>query len=60
MKNSVLPSVGLQGALAYQGPLSEPCGARIDAKSKRNLMVQCTGVIPDPRGGNPWYAFIEI
>jgi hypothetical protein len=30
-------------------PLSEPCGARIAAKSKRNLLFQCTGVIPDPK-----------
>ena len=28
-------------------PLSEPLGARIDAKSKRNLLFQCAGVVPD-------------
>jgi hypothetical protein len=43
--------VRLQGALAYRGPLSEPCEARINAKSKRNLLFQCTGVVrPRPEG----------
>jgi hypothetical protein len=29
--------------------LSEPCGAGIDAKSKRNLLFQCTEVFLDPK-----------
>jgi hypothetical protein len=28
-------------------PLSEPHGVGNDAKSRRNLLFQCTGVIPD-------------
>jgi hypothetical protein len=47
----VPPIVRLWGALAYQDPLSEPCGARTDAKSKRNLLFQCTAVVPDPKEG---------
>jgi hypothetical protein len=43
------PPVGLWGALVYRDPLSEPRGAGIDAKSKRNLLFQCTGVVPDPK-----------
>ena len=39
--------VRLQGALAHWELPSEPLGARINAKSKRNLLFQCTGVIPD-------------
>ena len=38
-------SVRLQGALSYWDPLSESLGAKIYAKSKRNLLFQCTGVI---------------
>jgi hypothetical protein len=41
--------VRLQGALAHREHLSEPLGAKIDAKSKRNLLFQCTGVIPDEK-----------
>ena len=43
----VLTVVRLQGALAHWELPSEPLGARINAKSKRNLLFQCTGVIPD-------------
>jgi hypothetical protein len=39
--------VRLQGALAHWEHPSVPLGAKIDAKSKRNLLFQCTGLIPD-------------
>jgi hypothetical protein len=30
-------------------PVSEPHGTGINAKSKKNLLFQCSGVIPDPK-----------
>lgn len=42
-----IESSRLAWAIETWDSLSEPRGAGIDAKSKRNLLFQCTGVIPD-------------
>lgn len=44
-----IESSRLAWAIETWDSLSEPRGAGIDAKSKRNLLFQCTGVVPDPK-----------
>lgn len=53
-----IESSRLAWAIETWDSLSEPRGAGIDAKSKRNLLFQCTGVVPDREPQHPFGEFL--